>query len=50
MGSLPSPAELAGTIDQTLLKAEATADQIDELCDGAGRDGKSKATHDEPES
>jgi len=37
MGSLPSPTELAGKIDHTLLKPEATADQIDRLCDEGAR-------------
>jgi len=38
------------TVDERERRLKAAREQIDELCDGAGRDGKSKATHDEPES
>ncbi|MBN1343208.1 MAG: deoxyribose-phosphate aldolase [Phycisphaerae bacterium] len=37
MDTLPSPAELASKIDHTLLKAEATSDQIEQLC-GEGKE------------
>ncbi len=39
MGSLPAPADLAGKIDHTLLKPEATADQVDRLCQEGHRYG-----------
>lgn len=39
MGSLPSPAELAGKIDHTLLRPEATCNQIERLCQEARRYG-----------
>ena len=39
MSELPAPADLAGKIDHTLLKAEAIPDQIEALCDEAKRFG-----------